>query len=78
MLGEMRVTDAGVQEIAKHCRDLKTIYLCRTQVTDAGVQEIARNCANLNEINLYGCYQVTYSSIKEIAAHCHSWTQFTG
>jgi hypothetical protein len=63
-LGNTKVTDAGLKELAP-LENLTTLGLKGTQVTDAGLKELAP-LKNLTELHLSGT-QVTDAGLKELA-----------
>jgi len=67
LAGCTEVTDAALSSLAKNCKKLTAIDLCRElgstqpmRITMAGIEEIAKNCPELHKVN------VSYSSRSSI------------
>jgi len=68
-----RITNIGVQDLARGCRYLTLVDLMECeQVGDDGVKELAQQCPNLEHAILESCKGVTDEAVKEIANHCHN------
>ena len=68
------ITDAAVLALAKHCRNLTTIYLTGCDnITDAAVIALAKHCPNLTDIYLTGC-NITDAAVLALAEHCPNLT----
>ncbi|KAK9826084.1 hypothetical protein WJX81_000531 [Elliptochloris bilobata] len=71
LCGAHLVTDAGIQALARGCRQLSSINLtwC-VQVTDAGVCAVAAGCPSLELLSLHGLRGITDAAVSALAAHC--------
>ena len=62
-----KITDAGMQTLAKHCAGLRRLNLsyCRN-ITDAGMPSLAK-LTNLQQLNLTDCVSITDTGLKSLA-----------
>ena len=53
-LSDTKITNEGLEALAKHCKNLTSLNLgsCR-QITDKGLKALAENCSNLTSLDLY-------------------------
>lgn len=68
-----RITDIGVQIVAKSCPKLNSFSLYwNLRISDIGVGALLRQCKELAILNLSGCKGVTNKSLETMSVHCKS------
>jgi len=69
-LGKCEVTDAGLQQIARHLQQIRKVSVrgCG-MVGDQGVVSLARGCPHLVHLNILDC-QVSLQACKIVASNC--------
>jgi len=68
--GCVAVTDAGVDQLVRHCPRLVSLSLARTRVTDKGLSRLGEGEAvrTLKEIRMDGCRAITDKGIQDLLA----------
>eukprot|EP00899_Mesostigma_viride_P018868 jgi/Mesvir1/26983/Mv20695-RA.1 len=64
-----RINDAGITEVALHCRQLKELLVGHSKVTDESLQRIAERCRHLEQLVIVGT-SVTDAGVSAIARRC--------
>eukprot|EP00899_Mesostigma_viride_P008359 jgi/Mesvir1/17524/Mv08778-RA.1 len=72
------ITDAGIRQLVKGCRQLQRIDLCKTSVTDAGITAIANHCAELRHLDAAFCVGMTDASLSLLARRCKDRLEHLG
>ena len=66
-----RITDRGIQHIAKRCSDLRELCMFGLGgVGDPGVAAVAAHCAQLNVLDISYCKLVTDQGLKLVGSGC--------
>ena len=69
--GSNEITDASLQAVAQHCRQLQKLNVSMCwQVTDAVLQAVAQHCRQLQTQDVSGCEQATDVGVMVVAQHC--------
>ncbi|CAO3565979.1 unnamed protein product [Mortierella alpina] len=65
------VTDAVLEQVARHCPKLHTLYLAGcAQLTDDAIVRLAARCRSLKRIKLSQCVLLTDRSVLALTQHC--------
>jgi F-box and leucine-rich repeat protein GRR1 len=66
-----KITDAGIETLAKNCPSLTTVDLTFCEmVTDFGIHALAKNCSLLKTVNLCFCKKITDKGVIALAENC--------
>ncbi|XP_071732396.1 F-box/LRR-repeat protein 12-like [Rutidosis leptorrhynchoides] len=65
------IRETQLKLIASACPLLSVISLTITSITDGGLQVLSKSCKYLNEVNLFGCYNITDNGIYFLIQNCH-------
>eukprot|EP00696_Hemimastix_kukwesjijk_P002081 gnl/Hemi2/12549_TR4285_c0_g1_i1.p1 gnl/Hemi2/12549_TR4285_c0_g1~~gnl/Hemi2/12549_TR4285_c0_g1_i1.p1 ORF type:complete len:481 (+),score=147.47 gnl/Hemi2/12549_TR4285_c0_g1_i1:71-1513(+) len=76
----LSVGDAGLQGLAAHCPNLKTLNLGgglwagARSISDASIQALAEKCPHLSNLNFFGCKSITDASLAALGRCCKELT----
>ena len=65
-----QVTDAGLVQFGKGCRELKLLNLRGLTISDAGLHELAKGCLGLEQLNVCECHEITDEGVRSLAQFC--------
>lgn len=64
------LTDAGLIEIGRSCRNLTHVYFEGLAVTDAGFEALAIGCPRLHTLIIEQCWSITGNALLAVAQNC--------
>ncbi len=71
-LSETKVTDIGIAELTRNCKNLQALHLARcAEITDSGVQTIIEHCKErITSLNLASCHNVSDGYVERLIRVC--------
>ncbi|KAI3951807.1 hypothetical protein MKW92_009205 [Papaver armeniacum] len=70
-LKNTRITDNGLDALAKYCSSLETVDLTNCHsITDKGLEALAKCCSSLIHVTLSGCRSITDSGLNFFLQNC--------
>lgn len=71
-LSETKVSDHGIAELARNCKQLEILHLARCiDITDSGVDRIIQHCSErLTSLNLASCHNVSDGYVERLINEC--------
>lgn len=70
-LGELEsLTDAHVQQLVAHCRQLRELSVSRARISNAALQHLAEYCPELERLGLDDCAYISSPGVVALAKAC--------
>ena len=77
MKGLTKVSDEGILELSRNCKNLRVLELSNIPLTDRGASAVGQHLHKLQALYLRDNYQLTNASVDIITQHCKELEELT-